>query len=70
MSYTEGLQVSDLVNVNNSVDRHGTTALGAIEGKEPALATSSAVHDAESPRVEHTQGGIFLFLYKCAFLCV
>ena len=64
MPYAKRFRAIYTIYVNNPVDRHGTTALGAIEGKEPALATSSALHDAESPRVEHANGGFILHLFE------
>lgn len=68
MSDTKGFQISDMMNINDSINRHRTTALGVIESKEPALATVCALKDAESSRVEHAQGGIFVFLNKVTFL--
>ena len=55
--------------VNNSINWHWTTALSAIESKEPTLATVVAVVDAKSARVEDTYGCIFVFLLKGAVLC-
>jgi len=53
MADTEGLQVIPFTDVNKSVNWHWTTALSAIEGEEPTLATLVAVVDAKSARVEH-----------------
>ena len=39
---------------NNSINWHWSTAVGAIEGEEPTLATVVAVVDAKSARVGDT----------------
>lgn len=55
MADTEGVSVSaNGFHVDNSLNRHWTTALSAIERKEPTLATAVAVVDSKSARVEDT----------------
>ena len=68
MADTKGLQASDAVHVNESVNRHRTTALSAIESKEPALAAPSAANDTKSSRVEHSQRGFMVHLFKMTIL--
>ena len=68
MADTKRFQIFHKMHVNDSVNGHWTAALGTVESKEPALAASNAVNDAESTRVEDAQGGIVLLLVKEAFL--
>ena len=68
MADTKGLQATDSIHVNESLNSHRTTALGATESKEPALATFSAPNDAKSSRVEHANGGFILHLFEKAIL--
>ena len=63
-----GFQASDCMQVKDSVNRHRTTALNAIESKEPAFTASSATKDAKGSRVEHSQGGFIVLLFKKTIL--
>ena len=53
---------------NQSGNGYWTTALSAIESKEPALAASTARLNAKRTRVEHSQGGFVVPLFERAIL--
>ena len=70
MADTKGLQATDPIYVNNSVNGQRTTALGSVESKEPALATVDAVHDTQSTREENSQRRTLFLFSEDAFLYI
>ena len=68
MAGSKGLFSTRGFHVDNAVNRHWSTALCSIEGKEPTLTALTAGVDAKSSRVEHAQGGFIVRLFKKAFL--
>jgi len=68
MTDTKRLVSTCALQENKAFNRHWTTALSAIEDKEPTLAASIALPDANSSGVEHTQGGFIVHLFEKAIL--
>ena len=70
MADTKGLVSTCGFQEHNTVNGQRTTALSAIESKEPAFATTCAAIYAESTREENSQGRILFHLSEDAFLYI